>query len=119
MENDPGSTMIFLIEHLKQVAHYRKPGYLDDILRSGTVSGEFVELSNSEYYRILKEYFRKGPGDIIAVAATPIAKAIDRMFGTKLAKCERCLARKTDINRWWFRVVSLLNNLVPFTRKVS
>jgi hypothetical protein len=45
----------------------------------------------------------RGAGDIIALAAKPIARAIDRVAGTKLENCGACAKRQ-----------ALMNTAIPF-----
>jgi hypothetical protein len=40
----------------------------------------------------------RGAGDIIALAAKPIARAIDRVAGTKLENCGACAKRQASMN---------------------
>ena len=40
----------------------------------------------------------RGAGDIIALAAKPIARAIDRVAGTKLENCGACAKRQAAMN---------------------
>jgi len=41
----------------------------------------------------------KGIGDLVAVVAQPIAKAIDSVAGTKISTCGGCQKRKEFLNR--------------------
>ena len=41
----------------------------------------------------------KGLGDVVALMAQPIAKAIDSVAGTKLEGCSGCKARQEALNR--------------------
>lgn len=40
-----------------------------------------------------------GLGDVVAVIAQPVAKAIDFMYGTTLADCGGCAQRKEVLNQ--------------------
>lgn len=42
----------------------------------------------------------RGLGDAVAVAAQPIARAIDRVAGTNVAGCGGCKQRQETLNRW-------------------
>ena len=41
----------------------------------------------------------RGLGDAVAVVAQPIARAIDRAFGTNVAGCGGCKARQAALNK--------------------
>jgi len=40
-----------------------------------------------------------GAGDLVAIIAQPIARAIDAATGTNLASCRGCAARREALNR--------------------
>lgn len=48
-----------------------------------------------------------GLGDVVAIIAQPIAKAIDRVAGTNIRRCRACRRRRGKMNQ-----------LFPFNRKV-
>lgn len=50
----------------------------------------------------------RGLGDVVAVVAQPIARAIDRAAGTNVAGCSGCKKRQ-----------DALNDLVPFQHNVQ
>jgi len=41
----------------------------------------------------------RGLGDVVAVVAQPIAKAIDRVAGTKIQGCNSCQRRREALNK--------------------
>lgn len=41
----------------------------------------------------------RGLGDVVAVVAQPIAKAIDRVAGTKIQGCNSCQRRRAALNK--------------------
>jgi len=41
----------------------------------------------------------RGLGDVVAVVAQPIAKAIDRVAGTKIQGCNSCQRRREKLNQ--------------------
>ncbi len=45
----------------------------------------------------------RGAGDAVALVAKPVARALDRVLGTRLAKCGECKSRQ----EW-------LNEMMPF-----
>lgn len=47
----------------------------------------------------------EGIGDLVALGAKPVARAIDRFFGTDLEHCAACEERR-----------KLLNAAMPFTK---
>ena len=50
----------------------------------------------------LPEHERKritGLGDIVAIAANPIAKAIDAALGTEIQSCGGCASRRERLNK--------------------
>ena len=42
---------------------------------------------------------KKGLGDLVETIAQPIAKAIDKIAGTKIQKCGGCKKRKKYLNK--------------------
>ena len=42
---------------------------------------------------------RRGLGDLVAVVAQPIARAIDRVAGTDIEHCAGCARRRAVLNR--------------------
>jgi len=45
----------------------------------------------------------RGLGDVVALGAKPVARVLDRIFGTRFFDCGKCEERQTK-----------LNDLVPF-----
>lgn len=41
----------------------------------------------------------RGVGDVVAVAARPVAAIIDRLAGTSLKTCEGCARRREALNQ--------------------
>lgn len=41
----------------------------------------------------------KGLGDVVALAAQPIARAIDKVLGTDIEHCGGCAERRENLNR--------------------
>jgi hypothetical protein len=41
----------------------------------------------------------RGLGDVVAAVAQPIAKGLDAIFQTKIADCDGCKARRTQLNQ--------------------
>ncbi len=110
------------LEKLYQKAASRPPGYLEDVLAAGTLREDgFLHLSEASARALHAKYSpgvptplaprkssvvnRKlaGLGDAVALIAKPIARAIDRVAGTKLEGCKPCAKRQAK-----------LNSLVPF-----
>lgn len=42
----------------------------------------------------------RGLGDLVEKLARPIAKASDRLLGTKLSGCSACSKRRRKLNQW-------------------
>lgn len=49
----------------------------------------------------------EGMGDVVALGAKPIARAIDRMLGTDLTNCQECEERRKE----WNAAVPFKNDL--------
>lgn len=53
----------------------------------------------SPVQRLVEKSRLKGMGDVVAVVAKPIARAVDAVAGTKLAQCGGCAKRQESLNR--------------------
>ena len=70
------------------------------MLAVGIVEGDYVNLSNKAYLDLLIKF--RGPsglGDIVSIAAKPVAAAIDSILGTDLANCQGCADRQIALNK--------------------
>lgn len=85
------------IAELKDTAPRRPDGYMEDVLSRGTVDGEFLILPRLEYLALCAKY--RQLGDMVEVAAKPIAKAIDKVAGTNLRNCGGCRRRRYALNK--------------------
>ena len=56
--------------------------------------GEIVEMKKAESVSQ-----RRGLGDAVAAVAQPIARAIDRVAGTKIQSCASCKRRRDALNQ--------------------
>jgi hypothetical protein len=86
------------ISSVESAASSRKPGYLQDVLKSGLISGEWIELSAEDFDRI-RETYSTGLGDIVKRVAQPIARGIDAVLGTDLKNCNSCESRRVAMNK--------------------
>lgn len=82
-----------------------------DALRLGRQLGVRVEIETIMLARILKNAPAdkiNGLGDLVAFVAQPVARAIDKLAGTKLVGCGGCKKRR-----------ELLNQAFPLKRRKS
>jgi hypothetical protein len=105
---------------LQALLHSDCPNLWHDLLNAGKVVGDRVEVPDAEADRILagcpagghvRESMAdtpRGLGDVIALVAQPVARAIDAVAGTHLKTCGGCQARQAK-----------LNELMPFKRPLS
>lgn len=45
-----------LLEHIQENSLKRPPGYLEEMLSCGNVSGRFIEFEDTEYFRLISKY---------------------------------------------------------------
>jgi hypothetical protein len=77
-------------------ASRRPPGYVEDVLAQGKVSGDFVYLGRVAYARLCAKY--RQVGDAVAMVAKPVARVVDRIAGTRLSSCGGCAKRQERLN---------------------
>lgn len=53
----------------------------------------------SPVQRLIAKMKLQGAGDVVALVAQPIAKAIDAVARTKISSCPSCSSRRTSLNR--------------------
>lgn len=107
------------IEAIDKMAPLRPEGYKEAILAAGEVKDGFVWVEWDTYMHLLQQYspnarvpkqmgidpkHLRGLGDAVAVVAQPIARGIDKVFGTNVQGCGGCKKRQ-----------EYLNKAVPFT----
>lgn len=76
-------------------------GYLEDVLSRGTTDGAWLELPNADYFALKEKYNPPkliGLGDVVAMVAQPVARAIDRVAGTNIEHCSGCAKRRAALN---------------------
>jgi len=113
----PRRDMKIALEKLRERAKDRPAGYLEEVLSAGNIKGEFLVVTAEKYRELRGKYSRPatpepaptsppagaahiaGLGDAVAAVARPIARAIDRVAGTKLSNCKGCERRKDKLNR--------------------
>ena len=89
----------------------RPPGYYEDVMAHGIVEGDFLEITQEGYSKLLEKYRPKptytgsmrGLGDLVHKVANPIAHVIDKVTGTHIQGCGGCAKRR---EKW--------NEAVPF-----
>lgn len=85
------------ISEIMEISKTRPEGFTDDWLAHGKRDGDFLTIENNDYASLLKKY--RGLGDIVAVAAKPVAKAIDAILGTDFKNCPGCAKRQDKLNK--------------------
>jgi hypothetical protein len=89
-----------LLSAIHEVAPHRPPGYLADVLNSGTAvstsDGDFIDIPDEVYDSLVEKYSgkasRKGPG-------TVLHRILESMGIESLPGC-KCLQRKTIMDQW-------------------
>jgi len=101
-------------EQLKQAATARRKGFAEAVLAiAGQEDGKIV-IHVDDWHRLTRAHLKRpiaGPGDLVAVVAKPVARAIDRItarmpwlgFQTRLAECSACDRRRVVWNETWQR----------------
>lgn len=97
---------------LREQAANRPAGYFAAVLAAGTVDGDYLQLTPCAYRALVLTYqppalplsrISRGSrfklGDCVAAIAQPIARAVDRTFGTNLANCQPCKKRQARLNQ--------------------
>ena len=85
------------------IARHRKPGYLEWVVANSEQNGDYLCMQNdafSEARRLFSLPDRTGLGDLVAMIAEPIARASDRILGTKIVGCGGCAKRRETLNRF-------------------
>lgn len=93
------------IADIQAKAPQRPQGYVEAVLASGNVQGEYLIIDFAKYRQLVEQYNpqvkkrMKGFGDMVAKAAQPIAKAIDKVAGTNIQNCQPCKKRQETLNQ--------------------
>lgn len=85
-----------LLRVLEKQSETRSTGYYQACLEAGTVDGDKLLIDDVRFHAIRKQY--GGIGTAVATVAQPIARTIDRVFGTRLKDCHGCHERKDYLN---------------------
>ena len=80
-----------LITTIKRISAKRLPGYLEDVLKSGDVEGDWVQLSDEDYRRIAEQY-KKPQEPESSGAGTELKKLLSKIGITSSPTCS-CNAR--------------------------
>jgi hypothetical protein len=97
-------SIIIQLSDLEHAAKVRPAGFLADVKSAALceVSGRLT--FNPLTYDALclkwggKLTGNRGLGDVVARVAKPIARAVDRVAGTRLANCKECGRRQNRLN---------------------
>ena len=96
------------ISDLKERALLRGPEYEQEVMSKGTVDGAFLFINKGDYDALVIKWAKmpltgsnqvRGLGDIVYKVANPIARAIDRVAGTKIQGCGGCAKRREALNK--------------------
>jgi hypothetical protein len=71
-------------------------------LAVGKLNGGMLQIDDTKFAQIEAECGQpgiRGLGDVVALVARPVARAIDAVAGTKLAGCGGCKSRQAKLNR--------------------
>jgi hypothetical protein len=97
---------------LEQAAKARRRGFAAAVMAVAVREGEHIVISREAWGRLTVQYINRGitgPGDLVALVAKPIARAIDRAtaklpwpeWRTNLTGCRACNQRQTRWNDRW------------------
>lgn len=93
----------FELEYFKARSPLRGEDYLREALSAGTIDGAFISWPAEVLEEIRSRHPVKrgieGLGDVVALAAKPIARGIDVIFGTDLENCGGCADRQAWLNK--------------------
>lgn len=67
------------------------------LVEHGKMEGGQLVIEETEYHAAMG--LMRGLGDLVAVVAHPVAKAVDGLLGTDLEHCQGCAERQADWNR--------------------
>lgn len=85
------------LDEVKEKAKVRPAGYLEEVIGSGRIEGDWLELDDEVWRRLFRKY--RGLGDVVAAIAKPVAAVIDKALGTGLSDCAACRERQEALNR--------------------
>lgn len=80
------------------------PEFRAAVLARATVTADFIEVSRADLESVrpptsaLRRPAPRGLGDLVAVVAQPIARALDRALGTDIEHCGGCAKRRAALN---------------------
>lgn len=86
------------LRELERAAKTRPPGYLQDCLNGRLVASGCL-LIQSEDLDALRAKYSRGLGDVVAMVAQPIARAIDSVLLTDFQNCGPCVERQLWLNQ--------------------
>lgn len=87
---------------LQELMASKCPNIWHDMLHAGKLNGTQVEVPDTDAQRILAACPEPdritGLGDVVAMVAQPIARALDAALGTDMENCGGCGKRKAWLN---------------------
>lgn len=99
------------LEHLYQKAATQPPGFIEDFIAAGEVKDCYVRHIPPPVFEALRRKYYPdydpstppkkkitGLGDLVAMIAKPIARAIDSVAGTDLKNCKTCDKNQAKLN---------------------
>lgn len=98
------------ITKIHDAAKDRPDGYVEEVLSRGVIDGEWLEISDEDLSDLRAKFRPKpviqptphsgirGAGDLVALAAQPIARVIDTVFKTNIQHCGGCAKRRAALN---------------------
>ena len=89
--------------HLDRLRASCPPNYLAALLAKGRCDGNLlrIEADDLQAIRAVHETAKppmRGLGDVVAAVAKPIARRLDKAFGTHLEDCKGCDKRQETLN---------------------
>jgi hypothetical protein len=93
--------MLVRIKDIKLASKWKPAGYLSDCFAVGVVDGDYLRMSRENYDWLYFKY--RGWGDRVHDFLKPFVRYLDRVFGTRLGKCQACASRRAMLNQLTFR----------------
>lgn len=88
--------MTIPLKTIQDAAATKPDGWLDAVLKAGTVSGRLLHISRARWALLSAKNGQWG--DAVATVAKPVARAVDMALGTRVSSCGGCARRHRRLN---------------------
>lgn len=79
-------------------AFFMPPAWFAELRSLGRIQGDTLFIESDALTAFQERHAFRGLGDLVSLAAQPIAKTFDATLGTDLANCPGCDGRKEGLN---------------------